>query len=67
MQNLKHKYILEQIDFNRDIYLKYMDDQLYQSKEKDYVVLKLAERGCLCNIIGESGRFSEPVARYYMK
>ena len=44
-----------------------MDDQLYQSKEKDYVVLKLAERGCLCNIIGESGRFSEPVARYYMK
>ena len=33
----------------------------------DYVVLKLASHGCLCNILSESGRFSEPVARYYMK
>lgn len=29
-------------------------------------MLKLASRGCLCNLLTETGRFSEPVARYFM-
>ena len=43
------------------------NDELVSKKEVDFVVMKLADRGCLYNYIAESGPFSEPVARYYMK
>ena len=38
-----------------------------KSKQVDYIVLELASGGELFDFISSSGRFEEPLARYYMK
>ena len=67
MQKLKHQNVLEQIECARGEYQKMQNNELVSKKEVDFVVMHLADRGCLYNYIAESGSFSEPVARYYIK
>jgi serine/threonine protein kinase len=38
-----------------------------KTKQLDYIVLELASGGELFDFISSSGRFEEPLARYYMK
>lgn len=63
MQNLKHANIVDQIEVGHAEYVKSSG----KKKEVDYIVLELAAGGELFDFIAISGRFEEPVARYYFK
>ena len=63
MQNLKHAHVVEQIEYGMDTYIK--DNG--KSKTVNYIVLELASGGELFDFVANSGRFKEPVARYYFK
>jgi serine/threonine protein kinase len=63
MANLKNNYVVEQIEYGTDTYKKYSG----KSKTVNYIVLELASGGELFDFVANSGRFKEPVARYYFK
>lgn len=62
MELLKHQHVIYQIEYGTGIYKK-------ESKEKEvsYIVLELALGGELFDYIANSGRFEEPLARYFFK
>ena len=63
MQELaNHPNIVQQIDQGRATYQK--DNG--KTKEVDYIVLELAQGGELFDFVAMSGRFEEPLARYYL-
>jgi len=63
MACLSNEHIVNQIDFGTAQYIKSSGKQ----KEVDYIVLELANGGELFDFISASGRFEEPLARYYFK
>jgi serine/threonine protein kinase len=63
MENLKHGNIIDQVEFGQDIYKKDSGKQ----KEVSYIILELALGGCLFDFVANSGRFDEPLARFYFK
>jgi serine/threonine protein kinase len=63
MSCLNHKNIVNVEKFGNEAYNKCSG----KSKQVDYIVLELASGGELFDFISSSGRFEEPLARYYMK
>jgi len=63
MEKLKHLNIIEQIEVGNGEYKK--DNG--KSKTVMYIILELAGGGELFDYIAISGRFEEPLARYYFK
>ena len=63
MALLQHNNIVNQIEFGNAQYVKTSGKQ----KEVDYIVLELANGGELFDFISTSGRFEEPLARYFFK
>lgn len=62
MEPLKHLNIVSQIEYGNGVYEK-------PTKKKDvsYIVLELALGGELFDFVAISGRFEEPLARYFFK
>ena len=63
MESLKHSNIIEQIEYGIDTYKKSSG----KSKTVSYIVLEIALGGELFDFVAISGRFSEPLARYFFK
>ena len=63
MESLKHANIIEQIEYGIDTYKKSSG----KSKTVSYIVLEIALGGELFDFVAISGRFSEPLARYFFK
>lgn len=63
MSQLKHKNIVNVEQFGNETYFKNSG----KTKQADFIVLELASGGELFDFISSSGRFEEPLARYYMK
>jgi serine/threonine protein kinase len=63
MQNLSHSNVVKQIEFGRDWLVK----DSGKKKEVHFIVLELCNGGELFDFVANSGRFKEPVARYYFK
>eukprot|EP00356_Strombidium_inclinatum_P007966 CAMPEP_0170481584 /NCGR_PEP_ID=MMETSP0208-20121228/1965_1 /TAXON_ID=197538 /ORGANISM="Strombidium inclinatum, Strain S3" /LENGTH=472 /DNA_ID=CAMNT_0010754319 /DNA_START=29 /DNA_END=1447 /DNA_ORIENTATION=- len=63
MQSLKHDNVISQIEFGAGIYEKSSG----KKKEVSYIVLELAIGGELFDFVAISGRFEEPLARYFFK
>jgi len=57
-----HDNILEILEQGKDMY-----ESKGKSKEVSYIALELAQGGELFDYIACSGKFSEPLARYYFK
>lgn len=62
MNNLKHKHVINQVEYGSGIYKKEKGE-----REVSYIVLELALGGELFDYIANSGRFEEPLARYFFK
>jgi serine/threonine protein kinase len=62
MDQLKHKHVINQVEYGTGIYKK-----PNKEKEVSYIVLELALGGELFDYIANSGRFEEPLARYFFK
>lgn len=60
MAKLQCDNIIQTIEYGTDMYVKKGG-----KKEVDYIVLELAKGGELFDFIAMTGRFEEPVARYY--
>ena len=60
MSKLQHENVLQTIEYGEGTYKKKNG-----SKTVDYIVLELAKGGELFDFIAMTGRFEEPVARYY--
>jgi serine/threonine protein kinase len=63
MACLNHENIVNQLQYGTDMYIKSSGKQ----KEVSYIVLELAAGGELFDFISASGRFEEPLARYFFK
>jgi len=63
MKNLDHLHVIKQIETGRGNYVKPNG----KTKIVDYIVLELAQGGELFDYIANSGRFEEPVARYFFR
>ena len=61
MESLKQANIIEQIEYGIDTYKKSSG----KSKTVSYIVLEIALGGELFDFVAISGRFSEPLARYF--
>jgi serine/threonine protein kinase len=64
MENLKHDNVITQVHYGEDMYEKSNKDKC---RIVSYIVLELALGGELFDFVANSGRFEEPVARYYFK
>jgi serine/threonine protein kinase len=62
MDQLKHKYVINQVEYGTGVYKK-----PNKEREVSYIVLELAIGGELFDYIANSGRFEEPLARYFFK
>lgn len=62
MGKLQHPHIIQQVEYGSGIYQK-----PNKSKEVSFIVLELALGGELFDFVANSGRFDEPLARYYFK
>ena len=62
MDQLKHKHVINQVEYGMGTYKKEKAE-----KEVSYIVLELALGGELFDYIANSGRFEEPLARYFFK
>jgi len=62
MEKINHPNVVNQIEYGVDTYTKSS-----KSKTVDYIVLELANGGELFDFIAISGRFEEPLARFYFK
>jgi len=63
MQALSHPNVIKQVEYGTDFYKK----DSGKKKEVSYIVLEPALGGELFDFVANSGRFKEPVARYYFK
>jgi len=63
MSKLNHSNIISQLEYGVGTYVKPSG----KSKEVQYIVLELALGGELFDFVSISGRFEEPLARYYFK
>ena len=63
MANLKHRHVIEQFEYGTATYSKSSGKE----KEVSYIVLELARGGELFDFIAMSGRFDEPMARYFFQ
>ena len=63
MSVLDHENIIKQIEFGVGVYEKTSG----KKKEVQFIVLELALGGELFDFVAISGRFQEPLARYYFK
>ena len=63
MQNLQHTNVINQIEYGSGIYEKTSG----KKKEVSYIVLELAIGGELFDFVAISGRFEEPLARYFFR
>ena len=63
MQNLKQLNVISQIEYGSGVYEKNSG----KKKDVSYIVLELAIGGELFDFVAISGRFEEPLARYYFK
>ena len=63
MEILKHPYIIEQIEYGQGLYSKNSG----KVRNVKYIVLELATGGELFDFIANTGRFEEPLARYFFK
>lgn len=63
MSKLKHEHIIEQLEVGTAQYVK----ESGKSRTVSYIVLEIAQGGELFDFIANSGKFSEPEARYFFK
>ena len=63
MSCINHPNVVNQIEYGVDTYKKTSG----KSKDVSYIVLELASGGELFDFIAHSGRFEEPLARFYFK
>lgn len=63
MEHLKHTHVINQIEYGVGTYVKNSGAK----REVIYIVLELALGGELFNYIANTGRFEEPLARYFFK
>lgn len=63
MSLINHINVVNQIEYGVDMYNKTSG----KTKEVSYIVLELASGGELFDFIAHSGRFEEPLARFYFK
>lgn len=63
MSKINHSNVINQIEYGVDTYQKTSG----KTKEVSYIVLELANGGELFDFIAISGRFEEPLARYFFK
>lgn len=64
LQAFKHKNVLTMFEVGHSMYEK---KNKSKSREVDYIVLEICSGGELFDFVAESGPFSEPVARFYVK
>ena len=64
MKSLKHNHVVEQVESGTAMYEK---PNGKKSREVTYIVLELASGGEVFDFVANSGRFEEPIARYYFK
>lgn len=64
MAHLEHDHIIRQFDFGTADYVK---SSGRVRKDVNYIVLEIAQGGCLFDYVANTGRFSEKAARYYFK
>jgi serine/threonine protein kinase len=62
MRNLNHKNLVRMLDFDAHGELKNPDGS---TRNVFYMALELCSGGELFDFIAQTGRFTEPVARYY--
>lgn len=63
MEHLKHENVINQIEKGVGSYIKNNGNK----REVIYIVLEMAIGGELFNYIANTGRFEEPLARYFYK
>jgi len=63
MSLLSHENILQQIEYGDDVYVK----DSGKVRPVSYIVFELATGGELFDVIANSGRFSESLARFFFK
>ena len=63
MKNIKGPHIVDQIEFGTEIYKK----DSGKTKIVNFIVLELLSGGELFSYIANTGRFQEPIARYFFK
>ena len=59
---MEHQNIIKQIEFNEGIYVKN-----YRERKVTYIVLELAQGGELFYFLKDTGKLTEPMARYMFK
>lgn len=64
MALLQHEHIIQQFDYGTADYQK---NSGRVRKDVNYIVLEIAQGGCLFDYVANTGRFSEKCARYYFK
>jgi serine/threonine protein kinase len=65
MSLLDNLHIIKQYTSGEALYTKKNSQK--EPKKVRYIVLELAQGGCLFDIIAQTGRFTEDLARYYFK
>lgn len=63
MSKLDNNHVINQMEYGNDMYKKDSGSE----KNVDYIILELALGGELFDFVANSGRFKEPIARYYFK
>lgn len=62
MEGLSHVNILNMLEYSRDGVVKKSNGQ---TEKVIYIVLELAQGGELFDFVAQTGKYSEPVARFY--
>ena len=63
MGKIKHLNVIGQIDYGEADYVK----ENGKSRKVSYIILEFAKGGELFDFVSISGRFDEPLARYFFK
>jgi len=63
MEKLDHVNIIKQLEHGQEVY----ESKSGSKKKVNYIVLELAQGGELFDFVSMSGKFDEPIARYYFK
>ena len=61
MKNFSHKNVINLLDYGNAEY------GIGSGKMVDYIVLEIAEKGCVFDYVSQTGPLSEDFARYYFK